>query len=73
MRNSNTVHPLFQECCFLCCPGFHKQQILPDSNNESSVNLSECFDERQKLYLRCKTTTENTNRAVFVYDEKLYF
>ena len=27
---------------------------------------------RQKLYLRIKTTTENTNGAVSVYDEKLY-
>ena len=34
---------------------------------------SECSDERQKLHLRSKTTTENTNWAVSVYEEKLFF
>ena len=31
----------------------------------------ECFNERQKLYLKSKTTTEKTNWPVSVYDETL--
>ena len=59
---------------FQCLQGSHGPRKF------LSVTYSEFLDERnysilwrQILYLRGKTTTENTNWAVSVYDERLYF
>ena len=54
-----------------CMHGMKYHFSILISNKVSQT--SECFDERQRLYLRSKTTTENNNWAVSVYDEKRYF
>ena len=48
---------------------WRNEQIL----NLANASLKDIILRREKLYLRIVITTENTNWAVSVYDEKLYF